>query len=364
LPSFGGLRDRIFRLGSRYFTRTWHAEAVLSDGTRLRCLFAGSRRVAEYLLAAPCFAAAALDRLPIRTGLLAHLGERGGEPLDLCFAALERGHALPAGSWQYRQPEFVRQEIAIGPAAAPNRRLSAKLKETARRIRRAGFVAEVSHDAADLAFFYERMFVPHTRQQFGTYADIEPLGAMAPFFHRGFLVFASRGGVRLTGSLCHVDDGVFVYRRMGILDGDRAQLASGAQAAIYHFFVTLAEEMGCRAIDLMNSRPFPNDGVFRYKRDWGASVHPEPGAERDIYHFHLGDPGAIARFYRENPAIVATEEGLEVLTGVGDDDGLDAVALRRRLCSPGIGGLRVLRGAGGPLRFACGEASEAGGDEG
>jgi hypothetical protein len=342
------------RLRSRLFIRTWHVEATLSDGTRLRCLVAGSRLVAEYLLAAPCFAAARRDRLPMRTDLLARLGERGGAPPDLCLAVLARGHELPPGTWQYRQPEWVRQSLDISPGAAPNRRLAAKLKETSRRVRRAGFVAEVSHDPADLEFFYERMFLPHTRRQFGAYADIEPVEAMAPFFDRGFLVFASREGVRLTGSLCHVEDGRFVYRRMGVLDGDRAHLASGAQAANYHFFVTLAGEMGCRAVDLMNSRPFPNDGVFRYKRDWGASVRPEPGAERDIYHFHLGDPRAIARFYAENPAIVSTEQGLEVLTGVGDDVALDAGDLCRRLWSPGIDGLRLLRGdAGAPRRLGC-----------
>jgi hypothetical protein len=209
----------------------------------------------------------------------------------------------------------------------------------------------VSDDLADFEFFYERMFLPHTRLQFGEYADIEPAEAMEPYFRRGFLVFTVLDGVRLTGSLCHVEGGTLVYRRMGVLDGDRAHLAAGAQAANYLFFVRLAREMGCHAVDFMNSRPFPNDGVFRHKRDWGASVEPEPHTARDVYHLHLGAPGPIARFYAENPAIVLTEEGLEVLTGAPDGGALDVGDLRHRLYSPGLAGARVLRPDGGdPVR--------------
>jgi hypothetical protein len=53
----------------------------------------------------------------MRTGLLARLGERGGEPLDLCLATLERGHEMPAGCWQYRQADLCVADVPVARAA-------------------------------------------------------------------------------------------------------------------------------------------------------------------------------------------------------------------------------------------------------
>jgi hypothetical protein len=337
------LRNHIGRLGGRIFTRARRAEAALGDGTRVQCLLVGGHLFSEYLLSLPCFAGSPVSRSRMRIDAIGARGEPSSASVDLCIAALPIEYPLPVGSWRFRQQEFVRQVIDLSPTAPPNRRLASKMKETQRRIRRYGLTSEVSRDAADFAFFYERMFLPHTRTQFGAHADIESQEEMQTYFRRGFVVFVAKDGVRLVGSLCFVQDGVLVYRRSGVLDGDRAHLSTGAQAAGYYYFLTLAQEMGCGAVDLMNSRPFPSDGVYRFKRDWGASVQAEDRPERGVFHLHLGDRRGLVRFYAENPAIVLLDEGLAVVVGIPGGGDVDAAALYERFYSPGLGGALVLR---------------------
>lgn len=341
--SWRSLRVRLSRLGGHFWTRARRVEATLSDGTRLSCLIAGGHLFAEYVLSLGCFSAAAVTRSRMRVDALCRPGRPPSAPVDLCIAGLPVDRRLLPGSWRFRQQEFVRQVLDISRSAPPNRRLASKLKETQRKIRRYGLSSEVSRDPADFAFFYQRMFVPHTRRQFGSHADIESQEEMEEYFRRGFVVFVVRDGTRIVGSLCLVEDGVLVYRRMGVLDGERAHLSSGAQAAGYYFFITYAQELGCRAVDFMNSRPFPGDGVYRHKRDWGASVYPDDQSERWVYHLHVGDRRKLVQFYADNPAIVRTDEGLDVVVGMPEGEDVDAVELRDRFYSPGLSGLLVLR---------------------
>ena len=174
------------RIVGRLFPRARRVEAVLSDGTRLRSLLVGGDLFPKYLLSFPCYSAARPGgRSRMRIDAVRRLGERPPAGLDLCLATLPlKGLQPPDGSWRFRQQEFVCQRLDISPSAAPNRRLTSKLKETQRRIRRHGFSPLVSRDVADFAFFYQRMFLPHTRNQFGSHADIESQRDMEGFFRR------------------------------------------------------------------------------------------------------------------------------------------------------------------------------------
>lgn len=337
------VRSLLARLAARSLPRARRVQGQLSDGTPLRFLVVGGQRYSAYLLSLPCAAGRPVLASRTRVGPIRRLRERSGGVLDLCIATLPLDRALPAGTWRFRQQEFVRQVLDISPGAAPNRRLRDKLKETERKIRRHGLSCRVSRDPGDFALFYERMYLPHTRSQFGAHAEVDSREDMEAYFRRGFLVLVVQGGQAVAGALCLVEGGTLVYRRMGVLDADRAHMVSGAQAAAYSFFITLAREQGCHTVDFMKSRPFLHDGVFRHKRDWGAGVGADDESETWVHHLHLGPERTLVRFYADNPAIVCTPQGLEAVVGVPAGDAVDAASLRDRYLSPGLGGLVVLR---------------------
>lgn len=337
------VRSVLARLAARSLPRARRVDGQLSDGTPLRFLVVGGQLYSAYLLSLPCAAGRPVLAGRTRVGPLRRLRERPGGDLDLCIATLPLDRALPAGTWRFRQQEFVRQVLDVSPDAAPNRRLRDKLKETERKVRRNGLSCRVSRDPGDFALFYERMFLPHTRSQFGAHADVDSREDMEAYFKRGFLVLVVQGGQPVVGALCLVENGTLVYRRMGVLDAERAHMVSGAQAAAYSFFIGLARERGCHSVDFMKSRPFLHDGVFRHKRDWGASVRADDESDTWAHHLHLGPARTLVRFYADNPAIVCGPQGLEAVVGVAAGEVVDAASLCDRYFSPGLGALLVLR---------------------
>jgi hypothetical protein len=99
----------------------------------------------------------------------------------------------------------------------------------------------------------------------------------------------------------------------------------------------------------MMSAPFLNDGVYRNKREWGATVLPDNESRTWVYFFHAAPSEKIAHFFEINPTIVHSDKGLKGVVGISGTMEIPIAAINdiaHRYQSRGLEGFTVVTGAG------------------
>ena len=317
----GTIRRIAYATATQHLSRLSVVEGRLK-GTDVpfRCLFVSTSDFTESLkkrLYEEPPAVVASSRIWLRQARK-RIEERLGS-VDLCVAVLPKG-LQPAfeGFYDFRTTEVVRQVIDTsgtwdeirGRFSNNKRRIANKFAD------RYGLAYRISNDLADFDLFYHRMFVPHIRKRFGDLADIESYEDMKAHFHRGHLVFITKGDTSVAGALSLVENGAIVFRRTGVLDGDESHVEGGAQTALYYFQLKYASDNHLKAVDTMLSDPFLNDGVYQHKREWGARVLPDAEATRWVYFVQARPSEKMARAFERIPLVYYSENGLGGLIGV------------------------------------------------
>jgi hypothetical protein len=349
------LKKSAYAIYSRYFSRATLVEGTLKDSdASCRCLFIDDSSFKDYLISRMYDESSG----SVRTGRLwvsslKRLVKNPPSDVDLCIAVLPiRWEKAFNGLYDFKSPEHVRQVINLaGDWVAVKKQFHRKKREIFNRLMiNSPFGCRISTDMADFDFFYYRMHLPHCRKQFGTFAGIDSYEEMKKFFLQGFLLLAVDGGKAIAGSLCLVEDHTMIYRRAGVLNGDEEYIKKGVQTALFFFMIRHAKDHNLLRLDVMQSRPFFNDGVYRHKREWGSSVSVDTDVERWIYLFNFDGSGRLATFVRQNPIIVDTPEGLMGLIGIDGTTGFsdkEREDLAKRYHSPGLEGLILLDSAEG-----------------
>jgi predicted N-acyltransferase len=211
----------------------------------------------------------------------------------------------------------------------------------------------VSNDLNDFELFYYRMYMPHTRIKFDNQAYIASYEVMKGYFKKGFLLLISAEGQDIAGALCLKDDDVMFFRDQGVLDGSEVYVKRGVQYAIYYFIIHYAWENGFKTLDTMKSRSCLNDGVYKTKRDWGATVYADYESNASVYYMVPRFSETISAYFNNNPAIINEEDGLYGLAGW--PEGHDITVLFKKYFSPGLKGLIVLSPSGGKMKVAFDE---------
>jgi hypothetical protein len=205
---------------------------------------------------------------------------------------------------------------------------------------------QISHNIDDFDLFYYRMYLPHIKNQFNLFADVDSYEDMREYFLNGFLLLVTSNGFKVAGALCLVEHNSLIFRRSGVLDADEKYRKQGAQLALYLFNIRYAWEHGLKQVDTMKSRPFLNDGVYRTKREWGAIVYPDYEADSSVYYFIPRYSPQISAFFEHNPTVIETQKGLSGLIGCRDSidyNSIDHNELLKKYKSPGINSLLLLR---------------------
>jgi hypothetical protein len=168
---------------------------------------------------------------------------------------------------------------------------------------------------------------------------------MLPFFLKGFLLMVMNGDLAIAGGLCFQENNTLIFRRMGVLNAYDEYIKKGAQSAIYYFIIAFAKENDLRMVDLMWSRPFLADSIYKHKREWGAAVYPSSESESWVYFFILRHSAKIVEFFESNSTIIHTPDGLSGLTGWHGSPALtpeDVKYLTDTYYSPGLKELFLL----------------------
>ncbi len=346
------LKHIAYTVYSRYFCPATLVEGVIKDTDQtIRCLFIDKKSsLSKYMMqriysGTPTIVKRRIIFVPwIKKILRAPI-----HGIDLCVAVLPLSWEKELGTLSdFKAQEWVRQVLPLFSSDdVTNERLDRKLRETGKRVRKAGFDYRTSTDLRDFDTFYYDMYLPTAQKQFGDLVLIEPYEDFKSTFleGRGVVLFVMENGSPVAGLVIFFQEKAMVGYRLGVLHGDRDYIKRGAESAIKYFGIRFALESSCHSYDMLGSRPFLEDGVYRHKREWGAMVSHYDALKTWAFFFILDHGDKTAHFFEMNPLIIETQKGLMGLLGVADAEGLTPEKreeLIKKYYAPGLKGLVLM----------------------
>lgn len=238
--------------------------------------------------------------------------------------------SCPLRVWQVLPLDKPIEELLAGSNSS-KRSLRTKVNRTLKQ----NFTYKISHSPKDLDRFYHQMLVPTTQQRHQHRAIIEPYSYYEEMFKSSFLMFLSLDGEEVAATLCSAKNGVFHYKCIGNPDGNVELMKHDVNTAMYWYMIQHAFDLGMQQMNFEGSFAWVTDGVFKYKRRWGAEVHSDPGEHDQLlfraqnlsaeWREHLNTIGFIAcggdKYLRifidritpsiERPVEAAMKEGLD-----------------------------------------------------
>ncbi len=187
-----------------------------------------------------------------------------------------------------------------------NFRSSAR-KQDVRLVKKFGYEYQLSRNPADVEAFYHTMYVPTTVDRHGELASVSSLENLHRFFQHGFLLQIKRDGRPVSGAICSVHGSLVNLAMTGVLEADGQLMREGAIAAIYYFLLLWAHGAGHQTVNLGFCWPFLKDGIFQFKRKWGATAMIPPREYKHIWLKVQRDTPAVREFLRNNPCVVTNK---------------------------------------------------------
>ncbi len=346
------LKHIAYTVYSRFFCRATLVEGIMKDTDQtVRCLFIDNKSLSKYMMQRIYSGTPKIARQwTIYVPSIKKIIRKSTHGIDLCVAVLPLSWEQQLGKLcNFKTQEWVHQLLPLSSSAdVANERLDKKLRETGKRVRKAGFDYRTSTDLRDFDTFYYDMYLPTAHKQFGDLAIIEPYEELKSVFleGKGILIVVMENGLPVAGSLRFFQDKALVGYRLGVLHGDRDYIKRGAESAVYYFGIHFAMENSCDLVDIMYSRPFLEDGVYRHKREWGATVSHYDESRTWVFFFILDSGDKTALLFEKNPMIIHTKKGLMGLLGIADAAGPSPEKreeLIKKHYAPGLKGLMLMR---------------------
>lgn len=343
------LKNKLYNNLSKYVSHATLVEGSLKGTNKpFQCLFVENSNVMEYMSSRiysqqPIVKRRWLIWIPAMLWML----RRQFSIIDMCIAVIPDNYESHfQGKYDYRSQEWVRQTLDVsGPIEEIKIRFHKNPKETARKVRKYDYSYKISHNIDDFEHFYNRMYLPLIKKQHGNLSYIDTYEEMEKYFLDGYLLLVMENDNPVSGGLFNIEDNVVVFRRIGVIDGDSNLISKGAQSAVYYFIIHYAKKNDHKEVDLMKSRPFYNDGVFRTKREWGASVKKDDEAETWVYYFIPKYNKAVINFFEDNPTVVCEGDAMRAIVGCANEANIIGDLYKgftRKYCTAGLDGFELI----------------------
>ncbi len=239
-------------------------------------------------------------------------------------------------------PTWVTGEIPL--PLQPEVLHSRSVKSDLKKLRENRLEFEITREPARFEKFYREMHVPYIKEIRGAAAYIEPYNRLKRSFRNCELLVASKDGEEISGAIIVRKDTTSRLWLLGVSNGDRKLLKSGAVVALYYLAIDYLTRCGCTMADVGWSRPFLKDGPLRYKQKLGMRITKSSGKAIAL-KVDSFDP-ATRSFLRNNPFLVETEAGLRGTVFLDQGPVLTedhAKALNKDYLHPGIEEISVYR---------------------
>jgi hypothetical protein len=170
-------------------------------------------------------------------------------------------------------PLWLEAELDVRTALDPANRTDS-LKDDYRRIRRSGLDYHCASDIDSYRLFYEDYYLPTVTGSHGAAALPASFDARWEQISTGNaeLVWVTMNGDLVSGIVLSYAGRLPCLRDIGIRDGDRSLLRTGAATAAYSFALEHLQKRGYDRASLGACRPFLDDGVLNFKKKWHPTL--------------------------------------------------------------------------------------------
>ncbi len=131
---------------------------------------------------------------------------------------------------------------------------------------------EIRKDTKTVSKFYHELYVPYVSSKYKKVAHLRSLQEFQHAVKSGFLLQVFDRDQWISGSLCMQKGKTIAILAGGLAPDYDYHLKRGAMSTCDYFLFEWAKEHGFEVVDFLRSRPHKLDGLFEYKRKWGASA--------------------------------------------------------------------------------------------
>jgi len=237
-------------------------------------------------------------------------------------------------------PEWVEMNLDISqPLEVIHKRFHKSAKEDIRSITKRNYSYEITANDHNFSFFYHKLCVPFMKQRHGELMLPEAINyqEIRGVFERGELLLVKDEDTYIGGLV------IKTYRKdvfslyIGIAT-NLSQKTKCISSALFYFTILWAKGQGFHNIHFGDTRPFLNNGLFLFKRKWGASVQLNP-SRCGIFCLKTMTCGtkAVNDFLLQHPFMHLDKKSLIGQVFVDASIGLEnSEELRKRYATPGI----------------------------
>ncbi len=183
-------------------------------------------------------------------------------------------YRLVSGSGFLRVPGYIVQKLPLADTWDQVKASFRKNTRTTdlRKVRRFELDYRLTSEPRAIEHFYREMYEPYAQQRFGELALVDPLDELCYFGSHGWLLEVLHRGTCVGGVILYAFNGSMHFLWIGLPSDLDPPLFDAAFSGIYYFSILHAYREGCREIDLSYTRPLLTNGIYNYKRKWGAHV--------------------------------------------------------------------------------------------
>jgi hypothetical protein len=333
---------------ARYRPHAWRLEGhERNSGIPLTVMFAGQLESKNYI-AHLAFAGAPRESVLGRRWIWRVLPRRHvTDSVDLRIIEVEpRERRTFSDRYRVCIPCWVGGEISLAAAVAHIRQ-SKNAKEDLRRIRRDQIEYEVTRSDEALERFYANMYLPYIENVYGDCAFSMSHVEMMRMRDRSELFLVKMNGEAVAGLIILYENGRPRAWSLGVKDGNRAYVRSGALRALDYLLVFYLAGRGHATVHMGASRPFLKDGVLRHKRRIGLRLMDHTSRSYALQPAH-GSRAAEA-FLKSNPFIgFGKDESLRGMVFLDDESVSSPPQLQRLIAEyeiPGLSGFEFCAAA-------------------
>lgn len=116
------------------------------------------------------------------------------------------------------------------------------------------------------------MYLPYISKRHDLTASIGEYDAVRHLFERGGLILIKRDEQAICAMISIVEGQTCMAFQMGVHKDHFDQVAEGCNVALWWFMMDWARSQNLSYFDFGESRPMTGNGVFNFKRQWGAKV--------------------------------------------------------------------------------------------
>jgi hypothetical protein len=194
------------------------------------------------------------------------------------------------------------------------RTMSRRRRRDVKKLESLGYGYSISRNRSrDFHFFYTKMYVPHAMRRFGKAALVSPYIVLKTLYGKnGGILFVKKGKKAVAGILFQTQKDVLHALQFGVYEGDEDLLKNLAGTASLYFLIQWAQKNSICTLNYGRTVPFFNDGIFRYKHEWG--MHLEEYADQPFCALKLNPHRETSfSFLAQNPCIVYDDDSMKGL---------------------------------------------------